>query len=163
MSAEQLREMLDDFAAANQIDISRLLIAKAVLTFPFEYYGDYRQFDYYAPTIFACKRIKTSKGLTRYEPLDEIEDDTVESGDIDRANLDYTVNITEYLQKLIGRNPGSISEADDLWIMPTMSVYDTYNSTTYYYADYLYYTQSLLNGTADARHPELILVYAILK
>ena len=164
ISAATLRSMLDDFAAAQQVDIDRILIAKAILVFPFEYNGDYKQFDAYAPTLYACQRVKASSdSLIRFSPLDEIQDETLESGAIDRANLTYTTNISQYLQKLLSRTPGSITADGDLWIMPTLSVYNSYTSATYYYADYLYYSQSLLNGTADARHPVLKLTYAILK
>ena len=166
VSAVALRKIMEDFAAMETIGVplNRILIAKAVLIFPFEYNGDARQFDYYAPTLYPCQRVKGSDSkLTRYEPIDEIEDETFESGDIDRSNLNYTANISLYLQDLIKRDASSITRDDDLWIMPTVSVYNSYSSATYYYADYLYYTQSRLNGTADARHPVLKLTYAILK
>jgi len=165
ISAVALRKILEDFAEMESVgELDRVLIAKALLVFPFEYNGDGRQFDYYAPTIYACQRIKNSDtNLTRYSPIDEIKDETFESGDIDRSNLNYTVNISQYLQKLIKRDASSITSDDDLWIMPTVSLYNSYTSSTYYYADYLYYTQSQLNGTAYARHPVLKLTYAILK
>ena len=105
----------------------------------------------------------SSTNLTRYEPIDEIEDDSFESGDIDRSNLNYTINISLYLQDLISCDANCITSEDDLWIMPTISVYNSYTSATYYYADYRYYTLSQLNGTAEARHPVLKLTYAILK
>ena len=164
--AAALRKIMEDFVEMETVGVplDRVLIAKAVLVFPFEYFGDARQFDYYAPTLYACQRVKSSSSdLTRYEPIDEIEDETFESGDIDRSNLNYTVNISLYLQDLISCDANCITSEDDLWIMPTVSVYNSYTSATYYYADYLYYTLSQLNGTAEARHPVLKLTYAILK
>jgi len=164
ISAADLRTMMEEFAAIQGFELNRLLIAKAVLCFPFEYNGDYKQYDYYATTLFPCKRTKSSSStLTRYTPLDEIEDDTVESGDIDRSDLSYTANISRYLQKLITRSASSITTADDLWIMPTLAMYNSYTSATNYYADYLYYTQSQLNGMGEERHPVLELTYAVLK
>lgn len=164
IAAADLRAMMEEFAAAQGFELNRMLIAKAVLCFPFEYNGDYKQFDYYATTLFPCKRTKSkSSTLTRYTPLDEIEDDTLESGGIDRADLSYSANISRYLQKLISRSASSITADDDLWIMPTLAMFNSYTSTTNYYADYLNYTQSQLNGMGDDRHPVLELTYAVLK
>lgn len=162
INAVALRSMIENFAAENDIELERIAIAKAILYFPFEYNGDYRQFDYYAPTIYACTRSENSAGYLYYSPIDEIEDSSFESGDIDRASLCYPVNISNYLQALLKSDPASIDAGDDLWIMPTVTTYNSYTGATYYYADTYYYTQSLLNGTSDARHPVLKLTFAVL-
>jgi hypothetical protein len=164
ISAVELRSMLERFAETETVGVplDRILIAKAIVKFPFEYTGNYKQFDYYAPNLYPCKRAKTTSGDRIYGPLAEIEEEDLESGYIDRSNLCYTANISLYLQDLIKRDASSITSDDDLWIMPVIGVYNSYTGATYYYADYYYYTQSLLNGTADARHPVLLLTYSIL-
>jgi hypothetical protein len=164
ISAVALHKMLEDFVARETIGVplERILISKAIVKFPFEYTGDYKQFDYYASTLYACKRAKTTSGYRIYGPLSEIEEEDLESGYIDRSNLCYTANISIYLQNLIKRDASSITSDDDLWIMPIVTLYNSSTGATYYYADYYYYTQSLLNGTADARHPVLELTYSIL-
>ena len=68
-----------------------------------------------------------------------------------------------YLQDLIRRDRSELTAADDLWLMPTISLYNSTTAVTYYYADYFYYTQSLLNGTSAERHPVIKLTYTILK
>ncbi|MBR3292679.1 MAG: DUF4270 family protein [Bacteroidales bacterium] len=162
ISAKELRGVLERFAAENQLDLERVLIAKAVLKFPFEYTGDYKQFDYYATNLYPCKRTKNASGSRIYTTLDEIEEEDLESGYIDRSNLCYTVNVSMYLQNLISRKASDITTNDDLWIMPTITLYSSTTGVTFYYPDYYYYSQSRLNGTSDARHPVLQLTYSVL-
>lgn len=162
ISAQELRGVLERFAAENQLELERVLIAKAVLKFPFEYTGDYKQFDYYATNLYPCKRTKNASGSRIYTTLDEIEEEDLESGYIDRSNLCYTVNVSMYLQNLISRKASDITTNDDLWIMPTITLYSSTTGVTFYYPDYYYYSQSRLNGTSDARHPVLQLTYSVL-
>lgn len=162
ISAKELRGVLERFAAENQLELERVLIAKAVLKFPFEYTGDYKQFDYYATNLYPCKRTKNASGSRIYTTLDEIEEEDLESGYIDRSNLCYTVNVSMYLQNLISRKASDITTNDDLWIMPTITLYSSTTGVTFYYPDYYYYSQSRLNGTSDARHPVLQLTYSVL-
>ena len=128
-----------------------------------EYSGDRTQFDYYAANIFPCKRTPNSSNFVRYTPIDEINDTNLESGLIDRALLEYKSNVSIYLQDLVKRDRSQITAADDLWLMPTLTYYNSNTGATYYYADYFYYAQSVLNGTAAARHPVVTLTYTILK
>lgn len=162
ISAKELRGVLERFATENQLELERVLIAKAVLKFPFEYTGDYKQFDYYATNLYPCKRTKNASGSRIYTTLDEIEEEDLESGYIDRSNLCYTVNVSMYLQNLINRKASDITTNDDLWIMPTITLYSSTTGVTFYYPDYYYYSQSRLNGTSDARHPVLQLTYSVL-
>ena len=162
ISALELRDQVARWAEASQIPMDNLVIAKATLSLPFEYNGDYKQYDYYAGNVFPCKRVST-EGILRYTPIDEIQDDAVEKGDIDRCNLRYVSNISMYLQDLIRRDRSDITEADDIWLMPTITSYNSSTGATYYFADYFYYSQSLLNGTGNLRHPQIQLTYTTLK
>ena len=163
LKATELKATVERWAAANQIPIEKLIIAKATVSFPFEYVGDRHQFDYYATNLFPCKRVTASDKLARYSPLSEMEDGEMETGTIDRSHLCYTSNISIYLQGLLRRDGNSLTAADDLWMMPTLTTYDSSTGASYYFADYYYYAQSYLNGTGDVRHPELQLTYTILK
>ena len=162
LNALELRDLVARWAEANQLSVDNLVIAKATLSLPFEYNGDYRQYDYYAATLFPCKRV-SSDDLIRYTPIDEIQDEAVEKGTMDRSNLRYVSNISMYLQDLIRRDRSDITAADDIWLMPTITSYNTSTGATYYFADYFYYSQSYLNGTGDVRHPEIQLTYTTLK
>ena len=161
IDARQLHDAVKAWAQASGLSTDKLLIAKATVTFPFEYSGDRDQLDYYPSSLFPCRRKQGEKRLS-YSPLDEINDVYLENGNINRSLLQYTANISLYLQELINRDKEEITGEDDLWMMPILSYYDSYSSQTYYYADYYNYTQAFLNGTAAERHPVLQLTYAIL-
>ena len=163
VDALRLKDAVNAWAAANQIPVESLLIAKATFSFPFEYEGNRSQFDYYAANLFPCKRVTGSKDIVRYTPIDEINDTNLESGQIDRSQLEYRSNVSIYLQDLVRRDRSDIGAADNLWMMPTLTYYNSSTGATYYYADYFYYAQSVLNGTAAERHPVLTLTYSILK
>ena len=163
IDAKELKQAVEQWAAANQIPVEKLLIAKATLTFPFEYFGDRNQFDYYASNLFPCKRAKNSSGQLMFNPLSEIEETDMETGTIDRSNLCYTSNVSIYLQKLLRTSANALTTEDDLWMMPTLASYNSNTGVTYYFADYFYYAQSYLNGTGDVRHPEIRLTYTVLQ
>ena len=162
IDARQLRDAVTAWAGENDISPKDLLVAKATMSFPFEYNGDRDELDYFPPCIFPCRRV-AGDTRTLYTPLDEINDTALESGDINRSLLQYTSNVSLYLQDLLSRDRESLTTEDDLWIMPILSYYDSYSSATYYYSDYYYYSQSVLNGTAAERHPVLQLTYAVLE
>ena len=160
IDAQQLRKTVADWAASTGIPLDNLLVAKATVTFPVEYNGDRNQYDYYSDNLFPCQR-KRGTSKVSYTPIEEINNDDFEDGTLDRSLLQYTSNISLYLQDLVGRT--DITPDDDLWMMPTVTYYDTYSGVTYYFADYYYYAQDILNGTAADRHPVLKLTYAVLK
>ena len=164
VDARKLRESVASWAASRQIPLENLVIAKATLSLPFEYDGRYDQYANYPATIYPCTRERSSTSArVSYAPLEEIQDENMESGAIDRSLLQYKSNISIYLQDLIRKQAGEITDEDDLWLMPTLSYYDSNSSTTYYYADYFYYTQGVFNGTDAARHPVVHLTYTVLK
>jgi len=163
IDAIQLRDAMETWANSLQIPLKNLVIAKATVSFPFEYNGDRNQFDYYSENLFPCQRTPNSSNLLRYTPIDEINDTNLESGTINRSKLEYCSNVSLYLQDLVNRDRSDIGPADDIWMMPTISYYNSSSGTTYYYADYFYYAQTFLNGTAAERHPVINLTYTILK
>lgn len=162
IDARALRARIEAWAAAEQIPMDELVVAKATLSFPFEYDGDRKQFDSYSGNLFPCRRVRGSY-QTIYTPISDINDTETENGAIDRSLLTYTASASIYVQDLVRRKAEDLTEEDDLWIMPTTSYYSTTTGTTYYYADSFYYAQDLLNGTAAARHPVIKLTYTILK
>ena len=163
IQASTLRRQMEQWSLRNDIPLANVIIAKASIEFPFEYSGDPDQFYAWSSNLFPCKKeTSSSTGRRIYSPLSEISESTLESGDIDRSHLYYKANISIYLQDLIRRDLSEITTDDDLWIMPTVSYTDSY-SNTYYYPDYYYYKQDVLNGTGSLRHPVLKLTYTILK
>lgn len=163
ISATRLREAIDVWAKQNSIPLDRMIVVKAAFDFPFEYSGDRTQFDSWSDNLFPCQRVRNSNGLPSYNPLEEITDDNLENGELDRMNLTYKSNASAFLQALIRKNPADLTEEDDLWIMPTVGISDSSSGATYYYSDYFYYHQDILNGTGAERHPVLRLTYTILQ
>lgn len=159
--ADKLHARIAEWAAANSIPLERLLVAKATVEFPFEY-TNRKQYDTWAANLYPCRRIHTNNILT-YGPISEIYDTTLESGDIDQSHLYYKSNVSTYLQSLIRKQAAEVTPEDDLWMMPTVSHVDSYTSETYYYSDYFFYRQNILNGTDAERHPVLRLTYTVLQ
>ena len=161
IEAARLRNAVASWAQSRNIPLENLVIAKATLEFPFEYSGDMHQFDHYAASLYPCKRTIVDDTYPYYAPLEELGESSVESGTIDRSLLVYKAGISFYLQDLLKKS--SVTEEDDLWLMPTLSYYNSTMGTTYYYTDNVYYSQTRLNGTSAARHPVLELTYTVLK
>lgn len=160
--AAQLRSMIAEWAAANEIPLDRLIVAKATVEFPFEFSGDPDQFDAWPDNIFPCKRVYTN-GILSYGPIQEISDDSLELGLLDRSFLTFESNVSIYLQGLLRKSPGALTAEDDLWMMSTVSMINSYTSETSYFSDYFYYQQCILNGTDAERHPILNLTYTVLQ
>ncbi|MCR5710745.1 MAG: DUF4270 domain-containing protein [Bacteroidales bacterium] len=165
ISAKALRDEIDRWMERETLEAlspDNILVTKATLTFPYTYDGDTERYGYFGSSLFPSRRIKGNVG-TIYYPLSELNYSEFESGSIDRSRMEYVSNVSFWLQELIRRDKSKITEADDLWMMGTVSYTDSYNGTTTWFSDYFYYTQTQLNGTAAARHPVLKLTYSVLK
>ena len=162
VSAARLRGRIAEWASDNGIPLEKLIVAKATFEFPFEYNGDPDQYDYWSSNLFPCKRTY-SNGILSYNPIEELSDETLENGILDRSQLTYKSNVSIYLQSLLKKEPAAVTEEDDLWMMPTVSRVNSYTSETYYYSDYFFYQQDCINGTGAVRHPVLRLTYTILQ
>lgn len=163
INATRLREMVVRWAGVNGIPLKNLVIAKATLSFPFEYNGDTDMYDAWSENLFPCQRLATKYGYPNYSPIDEIEDSTLEDGSIDRMKLEYKSNISLYLQDLLSMEADEITAEDDLWMMPYLTISDSSSGSVYYYSDYFYYQQDYLNGTGALRRPVLHLTYTVLE
>ena len=163
VSGLHLKHAVEGWAIRSGIPPENLVIAKAIVEFPFEYTGTSSQFDHYALNLFPCQRLLDDDGVPYYAPIEEINDTALEDGSINRSLLCYKSNISLYLQDLLSMDDDEIDEEDDLWFMPTYSYYNSTTGVTYYYADNFYYSQTILNGTGSLRHPVLKLTYSVLK
>ncbi len=162
ISAQKIRSLIAGWAAANEIQLDRIIIAKATVDFPFEFTGDPNQYDLWPSNLFPCRRTHKNNILT-YGPIDEINDAVIETGDIDQSHLTYKSNVSFYLQRLLAKKSTEITAEDDLWIMPTVSQINSYTSETVYFSDYFFYRQIILNGTGAERHPMLKITYTVLR
>jgi hypothetical protein len=158
-----LKKAIDNWAKANNIDLSKILISKAVLDFPFEYSGNYKDYDIYPDNLFPCLR-RTSGNYKIFSPIDEIESDTdYNFGSINRSLMTYRPDAALYIQDLIKKSYSDLDTEYDIWMMPTIQYSDSYSSSVYYYADYQYYRTGVLNGRSAERHPVLRLTYTVLQ
>lgn len=165
VSAKALRNMIAQWAVARGIDVSRILVAKATIELPFEYSGNYSEIANTYPTnLFPCQRVyDDADKSTLYIPLPEIYNSNVNNGVINRSLLCYKPDAGNYIQGLLKKEANSITEYDDLWLLPTISITNSTTNQVYYYADYFNYNIAKLNGPASKRKPKLRITYSVLK
>ena len=187
ISAEALRATIEKWAAKKGYDMSKIVITRATMVFPFDYDGDYKKIDSYPYYLYPSQRT-TSSGYTFYTPLSEVYDSKNDKGAINRSIFCYKPDVSIYVQSIIHEPVDSISRDDDIWLMPisktssssssSSSSYSSYYSyymymyygyssssseTTYYNTDYTNYYTTVLKGTASDDAPRLELTYVVLK
>lgn len=164
VAAADLKNILDSWISANNLDRDKILITRASLEFPFEYSGTGSDYDNYPSNLFPCRRVSTTTGrkYTYYDPNEELEDDTFSHGDINRSLFHYKPDASIYIQKMLKGEKKDFDSTYDLWLMPTVTYTDSNSGQTYYFVDYSNYYQAVLNGTKAARHPVMKLSYALL-
>ena len=139
IDAKMLRRSIDNWAEANNIDLSRILITRATFEFPYEYPGNYKQVDKYYPQGLypAVYSTDTTDNIKRYTLLGSIYDDTYNKGDINRSLLCYRPDVTYYIHSII--NKDKIVEEDNIWLIaPFEYVETTSSSSSNYYDPYMY-------------------------
>ena len=154
IDAAVLRKSIEDWAAANSIDLNKILITRATFELPFEFPEDYRVVDKYYPQGLypAVYSIDSTDGTTdnikRYSLLGSIYDDTYDKGDLNRSLFCYRPDVTYYIHSIITKD--EIVDEDNIWLIApfeytqtTSSSYDNsyYNPYMYnsYYNPYSYY------------------------
>ena len=162
ISGSALHSLMQNWAKENSIDLGNLVIAKAILEFPFEYSGNYKALDNYPGNLFPCRRVRTKKH-TLYTPIDEIYDSYMSNGSLNRSLLSYKPDIGLYLQDLIKKESSELTDEDDLWIMQTISYTNNTTNVTTHYPDFTHYNVAKFNGTGCKRNPKLRIVYTLLK
>jgi hypothetical protein len=187
ISAAKLRQTIEDWAEENGLDMSKIIVTRASMVFPFEYDGDYLKLDNNYPSYLYPNQRTTSGGYTYFAPLSEIYDSMNDKGAINRSNLYYKPDVTLYIQDIIHDPADSISSADDIWLVPvsetkssssSSSDYSNYysyyyyyyygyntssSSTTYYTTDYIDYYAATLNGNLSDNGPRLELTYTVMQ
>lgn len=162
--AKSIKKMLEKWITDNNLNKSKLLVARACFEFPFEYTGYGDDYGNYPSNLFPCRRMWTTSGkkYLYYNPNTEIEDSSFDHGDINRSLFFYRPDAGIYIQKLIGSEASALDSTYDIWIMPTVTYVDQTTNQTYYFVDYSSYYQAVLNGTKAARHPVMKLTYAVI-
>lgn len=183
ISATALRKTMSDWCDRNGIDMSKVIVTRASLVFPFDYYGNYADLDNNYPAYLYPNHLVTSSGYTMFTPLSEIYDSMNDKGAINRSNFYYKPDVTLYVQDIIHEPADSVTTADDVWMIPvkettstsssnSYSDYYSYyyygyssssSSTTYYNTDYINYYAARLKGNLSGDGPRIELVYTVMK
>jgi hypothetical protein len=157
-----VKTQMTSWAQANNTDISKLIIAKAELRFPYEFPQDFTRMTYYPSQLFLFTREKggtTTTPTVMYEPVDDIS--YYESnGSINRSLLYYSLDISTYLQKIVQNK--ITGKSMQTWVAPILQQSDPYSGTVYYYIQNILYGKAILNGKGMTRKPVLVLTYAVM-
>ena len=161
-----LKEILDEWADLNNIDPSKVLIAKASVAFPFELPEDLDSMPYQYPSCFFPinrKQANDTTGSIYYYLLDDYNSTDNPLGYINRSLNEYTCDISSHIQKMMNKEQSELDDTYSFWMYPMRLESDSYYGTTYYYINNYSYFKAILNGPKAERYPELRLVYAVLE
>ncbi len=162
ISAISLKEIFDEWMEAEGIKDEVIILSRAELIFPYESPTDYDLFNKEHPEyIYAFTNTPWATDSTRF--MVPVNDANYNSniGAIDRAHMNYSMDITSHIQDIIMEDTENIDASYDLWIAP-MYIYESQTGTDYYYFNNRDYRRIILNGPAADRHPQLKLTYSIL-
>ena len=83
------------------------------------------------------------------------------NGNINRSQSAYNLNITSYLQKVLGNK---FTKRRDLeaYIMPVMSTSNSQTGEVSYFVDNSVYYKGILNGMNSVRKPKLRIAYTVI-
>lgn len=157
----QLRGNMAQWATANNFPLERVVIAKAELIFPYEFPSNYVTMGQFPTQLFIATRTtgESYDGLY-YELLPEISH-LDGNGNINRSQSAYNLNITSYLQKVLGNK---FTKRRDLeaYIMPVMSTSNSQTGEVSYFVDNSVYYKGILNGMNSVRKPKLRIAYTVI-
>ena len=119
VSAQELLDHAKDAIEKHGGDISKAIIVKASLIFPYEQPDDWTQVKYFPTVLSPTIRSSSEKdGVTQYT-FAGLTDTSVSSenqGTLDRALLQYAPDITYHMQAILRHSPEKLSEAD-VWLL----------------------------------------------
>ena len=156
IKARALKDAIRGWAEKNNIELSRMLLTKASIVFPFEYAGDGEIYKAYPSNLFPCKRFRDDSGRVTFSPIEEIADTDMDHGELNLSLFHYKSDASIYVQKLLRTDDRDLTYLDDIWMM------GTYSTTEGSYIDYKNYSMGVINGTGDERHPYLRFTYSLL-
>ena len=142
IDAKILRQRLDDWMTANDIDPDALMVSRATLEFPFEYSGNSHDYDKWPANLYPCRRLH-GETYTVYSPISERYTTAYEHGEVNRSLFRFQSDVALYLQSLIREKKEEVDQNYDIWLIPTIE-YTTSTSSSYSdYYDYANYYASM--------------------
>lgn len=157
----QVRSNLAQWATANNFPLERVVVARAELIFPYEFPSNYVTMGQYPAQLFLATRTTGDSydGLY-YELLPEIAY-TDRNGTNNRSQFSYNLNITSYLQKVLG-NKFTNRRDLEAYVMPVMSTSNSQTGEVSYFVDNSVYYKGVLNGMNSLRRPKLRIAYTVI-
>ncbi len=168
IEAKALKEMLDSWCTSQGYDPSKVVVAKATLSFPFEEPGNPDMYSNYPSYLFPTRRLPISEtSSTKYYYLCTDYNSTGNTyGAMNRALMKYEADFPYTIQEIINMDKAKVDSSYDIWIYPLTTTetqnYYGYTSIAYLINNYTYYNAKI-NGPGADRYPELKLVYTVIK
>ncbi len=163
----ELKDVIDRWVSkvceTSKCDRESILISRARLILPYNMPEDFELFEKEHPLkIYPfTTNIGAADSTVRMKPLDDITFSS--GGKMDRSHQYYYCDISSAIQKLIIRDRGDVTNQDDLWICPVITLTNTSTGAVTYDFDVNAYSRLVLEGPESRRPPQLELVYGILK
>lgn len=128
IDANALKDSMMVWIKKEDIDISKILIARASLELPYEAPADYEELNGYPASLYPCTRYKFAYNADQYYPLSAIYDTSLDRGDINRSLQYYKPDVTLYIQDILGQIASKkegepLNSSWDLWL------FDYYDGT----------------------------------
>jgi hypothetical protein len=152
-----LKENINAWAQAQNIDPKRLLVSHAEIILPYSPQLSAEELAHSPDFLFPSTREGADTTL-RYYPIIDISAEYC-GGNINRSQYHYSFIVTRYLQQLLKTD--TFTQSPNTWLMSVTSVTDGYTSS--YLIDNLSYTRLVFEGAASNSPPILKLTYAVLK
>jgi Cu2+-containing amine oxidase len=162
----EIKSSIDIWATANQIDLSKLIVAKAELQLYYDASGDYDFMNRTYPSmIFLNTREQNTNKNKLYIPVSDIMEYQPKTGqstmitNLNRSKELYSINISSYVQHLI---KGDLTEEEKkAWIMADNLSTDSNGQPVGYFVDNLSFNKVTFFGPNDVKKPKLIITYAL--
>jgi len=162
----EIKNSIDTWASTNQIDLRKLIVAKAELQLYYDASGNYDFINRaYPGMIFLNIREQNTNKNKLYIPIADIMEYQPQSGqstvvnNINRSKELYSINISSYVQSLI---KGELTEGEKkAWIMANNLTTDSNGQPIGYFVDNLSFNKVTFFGPNDVKKPKLIITYAL--
>ncbi len=147
------------WAQEKNIDLKKVLIAKAELVLPYEFPNDYTVMEQFPSSIYLAYRYYAEDYKSKlYYPIDDIY--SVGAGTLNRSLFYYSLDISTFLQHVL--NNTLEDEEWYTWITPITQVSNSYTGSVTYYVDNQIYSKATINGASSTRRPKINITYSVL-
>lgn len=147
------------WAQKNNLDLNKVLIAKAELILPYEFPNDYTVMEQFPASVYlAYKYYAEDYKSKMFYPIKDIY--TVGAGSLNRSLFQYSMDISTFLQHVL--NNTLEEEKWHTWITPITQVSNSYTGSVTYYVDNQIYSKATINGGLNTRKPKINITYSVL-